>query len=331
MKIEAFSEGKNLDAPEANEDQLLVLPGRGFAVIDGVTDRTGHRYDGLYAGRIASRIVQQAVADFLLDPAEADVRPERLVAHASAAIRAAYAHHGILETVRADPARRFGATLALAADLGAIMRFVLIGDSGLRLDGREVWINDTGLDLITASLRLEAYRIVGEGGGRPEDQARIGRACVFRGAAALHEEMQPWLDAPKLALLYARCLERCRTRFPQVPVADIRHLLDGGIMTGQVQFQNNTASPLSYAVLDGFDVPVSLVQVIDRPRASIRSIELFTDGYFKQGETPDVAAWETAFADVERVDREKLDRYPSVKGTVGRLRADDRTVVIVHM
>ena len=37
MKIEAFSEGKNLDAPEANEDQFLVLPGRGYAVIDGAT------------------------------------------------------------------------------------------------------------------------------------------------------------------------------------------------------------------------------------------------------------------------------------------------------
>ena len=41
MKIEAFSEGKNLDAPEANEDQFLVLPGRGYAVIDGATDISG--------------------------------------------------------------------------------------------------------------------------------------------------------------------------------------------------------------------------------------------------------------------------------------------------
>ena len=37
MQIEAFSEGKYLDAPEANEDQFLVLPGLGYAVFDGVT------------------------------------------------------------------------------------------------------------------------------------------------------------------------------------------------------------------------------------------------------------------------------------------------------
>ena len=50
MKIEAFTEGKNLDAPEANEDQFLVLPGVGYAVFDGATDIAGHLYDGKRGG-----------------------------------------------------------------------------------------------------------------------------------------------------------------------------------------------------------------------------------------------------------------------------------------
>jgi hypothetical protein len=331
MRIEAFSEGKNLDDLGANEDQFLILPRRGYAAIDGVTDRTGHRYDGTLAGYVASRLVQRAVAGFLLERADELVDPQRLLETVSAAIRAAYARYDILDIARADPTRRFGATLALAADCGDIVRFVLIGDSGLRLNGKDVWINDTGLDLVVASMRLEAYRLVGEAGGSAADQLRVGRACVFNGAGQLHRDMQPWLDAGSLAALHARCLEQCRARFPAVPVADLRRLLDGGVLTGQTQFQNNTASPLSYAVLDGFDVPGTLVKVIDRPRDSIRSIELFTDGYFKLGDTPDVAAWEDAFADVERVDPEKIGRYPSVKGSVGRLRADDRTIVIVHL
>ncbi|MGQ0665235.1 MAG: protein phosphatase 2C domain-containing protein [Pseudomonadota bacterium] len=330
MRIEAFSEGKNLDDPEANEDQLIVLPERGFAVIDGVTDRTGHRYDGQLAGRLAGSIVQRAVGAFLLDPTEADIRPERLVARVSEAIRAAYESHGILDVARRDPARRFGATLALAAVRGRTIRFVLVGDSGLRLDGDELWINDTGLDLVTASLRQEAYRAVGDAGGGAEERARVGRACAFFGAAAVHPDMRPWLDEAGLAALHQRCVERSRARFPQVPQADIERLLDGGIVGGQVHFQNNTASLLSYAVLDGFDVPLPLVRVIDRPRDSLGSIELFTDGYFKPGDGTALAAWEAAFAEVERDDPEKIDRYPSVKGTVGRLRADDRTVVIVR-
>lgn len=329
MRIEAFSEGKNPDALETNEDQFLVLPGRGYAVIDGVTNITGQLYDGMRAGRLASGIVQRAVADFLVDPDEADGAPERLIGRASGALRAAYARHGILEAARDDPGRRFGATLTLAIDLGKHFRFVLIGDSGLRLDGKEVWINDSGLDLVTASLRLEAYRLVGEVGGGPEDQARVGRACAFNGAAALHPDMRPWLDAAKLGVLHGRSLERCRARLPSVPGADIKRLVDGGIAR-QAQFQNNAESPLGYAVLDGFDVAMMLVKVIDRPRDSISSIELFTDGYFKPGDKPDLAAWETAFAEVERVDPEKIGRYPSVKGSAGRLRTDDRTVVIIH-
>jgi hypothetical protein len=159
----------------------------------------------------------------------------------------------------------------------------------------------------------------------------VGRAIAFNGTAKLLPEMTPWLDAAGLAALHGRCAANCRARFPAVPAADIEKLLSGGIINGQVAFQNNTASPLSYAVLDGFDVPMSLVRTIDRPRDRVRSIELFTDGYFKPGATPDLAAWEDGFAEVERDDPDKIDRYPSVKGTVGRIRADDRTVVIAWL
>jgi len=330
MRIEAFSEGKYQDDPDANEDQFLLLPGRGYAVIDGVTDISGRMYEGMRTGRLASRIVQRAAAEFLADPATTGKSAETLIERASAALRAEYVRRGLLEEVRADPQKRFGATLTVAVDLGRSFRFIVIGDSGLRLDGAEVVVVDTGLDLVTAALRQEAYRLVEEAGGDLDAKRRVSRACSFHGAAALHPDMQPWLDAARLVELSRRSLARCRTRFPQVPVADIEWLLAHGI-GGQTRYQNNTGSPLSYAVLDGFDVPLPLVRVFDRPRESLRTIELFTDGYFKPAVTPDVAAWETAFAEVERIDPEKIDAYPSVKGTVGRTRTDDRTVVIVHL
>ncbi|MGH6944578.1 MAG: hypothetical protein ACREH6_10210, partial [Geminicoccaceae bacterium] len=155
--------------------------------------------------------------------------------------------------------------------------------------------------------------------------------CAFHGPARLHPDMRPWLDEPALATLRARCLEASRARFPAVPSSDIERLLDGGVMTGQGQFQNNTASPLSYAVLDGFEVPMELVRVIDRARPTVQSIELFTDGYFEPADAPSVEAWEAAFREVERADPEKIDRYPGVKGSTPGRYADDRTVIVVHM
>jgi hypothetical protein len=75
---------------------------------------------------------------------------------------------------------------------------------------------------------------------------------------------------------------------------------------------------------------MDLVRTIDRPKSSFQTLELFTDGYFAPGAVPKVAAWEAAFAEVERDDPDKLHHYPSVKGSIGRIRADDRTVVILR-
>jgi hypothetical protein len=36
-QLEAFTLGKIVGQPEANEDSLVIVPGRGYAVIDGVT------------------------------------------------------------------------------------------------------------------------------------------------------------------------------------------------------------------------------------------------------------------------------------------------------
>src|SRR6187551_1491952 len=138
MRIEAFSEGKNQDDPDANEDQLLILPGRGYAVIDGVTDISARVFDGMRTGRLASRIVQRAAADFLTDPAASECAPEALVERASTALRDAYARYGVLDEVRGDSHLRFGATLTIAADLGESFRFIVIGDSGLRLNAAEI-------------------------------------------------------------------------------------------------------------------------------------------------------------------------------------------------
>ncbi len=330
MRIDAFSEGKNLDDPGANEDQFLILPDRGFAVIDGVTDRTGHRYDGMLAGRMAGLVVRDATAGFLLDPANRDLDPAALVAHVTAAIQAAYGRFGITEDARARPARRFGATLALAADLGDIFRIVLVGDSGVRLNGEELIVVDPGLDKVTAGIRLAAWQILEAEGAPRADCLRVSRSCVFNGLKNLQPDMRPWLDRRSLADLRDTCLARAARCFADTPKADLEILIDGGIIEGQGRFQNNTESPLSYCVLDGFAVPMKLVHTLDRPRAEVRTIELFTDGYFEPGDEPTIDAWEAAFAEVERTDPDKRHLYPSVKGTIGRIRADDRTVVIVE-
>jgi hypothetical protein len=330
MQIEAFSEGKDPGDLAANEDQFLVLPGRGYAVLDGVTDVNGQLYDGMRRGRLASGIAQRAAAALLATLPPEEITAACLIEHTNAQLLAAYERFGLAQEARSNPDRRFSTTLTLAIDLGATFRFILIGDSGLRLNGSEVVANEMGLDLVTASLRQEAYALVEAAGGGPAERARVGKSCAFYGTADLHPDMQPWLDAGKLPILSRRSLERSVARFPAVPVEDIASVIAGGV-SGQGRFRNRTGSPFSYSVLDGFEIPPELVTSFERPRASLHSIELFSDGYFRWGAEPRLAAWEAAFAEVERLDPEKIRLYPSVKGSYDGIRTDDRTVVIARL
>ena len=68
MLIEAFSEAKDPSAPDTNEDRFVILPGRAFAVIDGVTDRLGTRYNGMLSGQYAAMIVKEALEHALTRP-----------------------------------------------------------------------------------------------------------------------------------------------------------------------------------------------------------------------------------------------------------------------
>src|SRR3954447_21999463 len=68
MLIEAFSEAKDPSAPEANEDRFAILPGRAFAVIDGVTDRLGTRYNGMLSGQYPATIVKGPREQVLAGP-----------------------------------------------------------------------------------------------------------------------------------------------------------------------------------------------------------------------------------------------------------------------
>jgi hypothetical protein len=65
------------------------------------------------------------------------------------------------------------------------------------------------------------------------------------------------------------------------------------------------------------------------PLGEVRSVELFTDGYFRPGDGVGVAAWEAAFAEVERTDPAKVHTWLSPKGSSSRTWADDRTYLAV--
>lgn len=328
MQIEALSASRDPCDEAANEDALVVLPGRAYAVIDGVTDRSGQRFEGMLSGRYAARLAARELEQHL--DAAMVAAPMRAVTHLTAAFAAVYDRAGTLEAARADWGLRIACTLALVTTDATTLRIVLVADSGVRLNGTEVVREDKPLDHITSTLRACTWRLAA---ARVEDSGvreHAARAVARHGTAQPAEGLPPPLTGADLPALHAEALARCRADLPGLPVDVMDKLLAAGIVGGQGPHQNNPASVLGYSCLDGFPVPPPLIRCLERPLAEVQSVELYTDGYFQPGEGVGVAAWEAAFADVERTDPAKVGRYPAPKGSTDQSWADDRTYLAVR-
>src|SRR3989338_505298 len=84
----------------------------------------------------------------------------------------------------------------------------------------------------------------------------------------------------------------------------IKHLLS-------YPYQNKGDDPLGFGVIDGTVTPEKFVKEFRYKRAELRTLELFSDGYFKAGEEPTIESWERAYQEVEAEDPDKWKIYKS--------------------
>jgi hypothetical protein len=329
MLIEAVSAAKNPAAEDANEDALVILPGRAFAVIDGVSDRIGMRYDGMLAGRYAAHIVQRRLGVLLADGPLPT--PDAIVADLTATIAAAYVRFGTAERVRTDFGCKIASTLALALLDAGTVTILLVGDSGIRLNGTTLIRLEKDLDRITSLLRREAWRVLAPRTADLSDRERLSRQIAFHGTAQDPAPLAPWLAPQDLAAIATATIAACRAEIPHLPEIATAALIEAGIVGGQGPHQNNPASPLGYSALDGFPIPPQFIRIARLPRAGVTTIELFSDGYFRPGDRFGVAAWEAAFRQVEAEDPHKIGPCLSPKGSTATMWSDDRTYLGVAL
>lgn len=335
-QLEAFSLGKKLSAPEANEDSLVIMPNLGYAVIDGVTDRNGTRYGGMLSGQFASRTVKAAIEKFMLAQGDASqpglqfAGAQHFVDYLGAAIYAGYIANDAVEAVTSDWKQRGGCTVMAALIVGDRLEVVAVGDSGLRINGTDVLQVLKPLDDVTAIMRRETWNYFKALGRDTETCDRLAGSITWQGTRNQPQGSET-ADPAILAELESRSLKACRDHLPDIPVAEIEVLVQGGICYAQGDFQNVTAPALGYGGLDGFAVPPRFVETRSYALADVETIELFSDGYFKLGNGFGVAAWEEAFREVEAEDPHKIGRYMSTKGTTATVLTDDRTYLGVRL
>jgi hypothetical protein len=323
VRIEVGSFARDPARPDACEDAFVVLPGRAYAVIDGVSDRVGTRYDGMLSGRYAARLVATTLERLLV---AAPPPVESIVPTLTATLAEAYRRHAMLDAATADWRLRLACALALVVTDGPQTHLVITGDSGIRLNGRRTIQYSMDLDRITATLRFHAWHAVENPDPAIRDAA--ARRITAHGTA---QPPAPPFTAETHAAIQSAAEAECTAALPHIPRADILRLLRHGIVGAQGDYQNNAESVLGYPCLDGFPIPRHLFRIATIPTQGIETIELFSDGYFAHGATPGLAAWEAAHAEVEAEDPHKIARYRSTKGSLPGRWTDDRTYVCAQL
>lgn len=326
---EAFTQAKDKDNPDSNEDRIVIVPDRLYAVIDGATDKSGLTHDGLTGGQIAGRILEDALREAArsLEGPEG-VQIAAILDRVNRALARRYRELGIGQAVGEDPWRRFSAQVAIAVRHRTTYRFIVIGDTGLRIDGREVFCVPNPGDVICAQIRVAVHRFLTKSGADTEMARTWARRYTVEGLGSVLPGTPIDIGTAELRRFRNLAKTESRKRLAGLAARDIDGVLMEGLK-GLHRFRNRPG-PLGFASIDGTRVPPEMIVEFERAAKDVQSIELFSDGFPRLPGKTTVADWEADFLDLEQDDPERVDICPETKGSTPDKFADDRTVLIVR-
>lgn len=315
MKISTFSVPKDRSLRIPSDDTLLVMPGV-LAVFDGATSpQSGSAVNS--SGRVASQAAARAVAGLAVD--------HNLMALPAADIFAAITRNIAADSQRHGMEGKPSTTMALAVLDEEQVRFVLVGDSTIRVNGEQTISSKKPIDDVSTANRLAVWPILAARTAQTDALEKLVRSVLFGGyqhavATGVLTADQAQLLRDDLGRRFAGLVDR----------TSLDSFLDNGIKQ-QFRFANRTDHPMGYSTLNGD--PTSLADIIDlrMPRSGIRSLEIWTDGYFLVPDAIGIDSWEAAYATVEAEDFHKLNRFANVKGATSTEFADDRSLIVAEM
>jgi hypothetical protein len=323
MRIDCLTVSKYLDPIKPGEDVPVIIPGRAYAVLDGATDVKGSTIAGMASGRFAAMTAAAALAhEVTRHPASAH-GAEELVAALNARLGAE------LQTWSDKLGHTVGAatTLALMEVMDDRYRFTLVGDSGIRINGREVFQILKPVDDVMSAGRVLLYRLLKQRGISGRDLEAKSRQGVFFGFDAAVPELMSAADA---AALIAESRDKLAADgFSADVLAMVDPMLRAGIAKGQYAYANTADHVMGYASIDGTRAAGLGFTSFERPLGDVHTVEIFSDGYLDQPDTVSLDAWEAVAARIEREDPGKVLSHWGVKGSNAQQLFDDRTVIIL--
>lgn len=315
MRLEVINQSKYKHSLRPGDDVPLILPGAVYGVFDGATDARGTRIDGIGAGRLAAETVARAMARMAGEPDARDWPADRIVDFLSQAL----AERTASLRLPIPPST----TMAVALDCGNDWRFILLGDSGVRLNGTDVLRREKLIDTVSTLGRVAVFHDLSERIDSPDEVEAAAREAILLG---FDRAAETGIMAPdRIEEIIADVIGQTGLEAHAMLVHDF---LSGGIQV-QFHFGNAEGNPLCFDTLNGTRPLLGETIDVRRPKAGLTSIEIFSDGYVALPGEPAAAAWERAFETAEAEDFHKLGKYAGVKGSTTSEVFDDRTVVVM--
>jgi hypothetical protein len=326
--IEVFSQAKDPNKQARNEDRFVILPGFAYAVIDGVSDKTGFRYKGKTGGEVAGRLVEEVIRQANKSKNFEDIEADWLVGCLEKNFQEIYAEIGTTQTTDIHAAMWFGAQLVLALEGQSSFRFIIIGDCGLRINGQEVFLFNNPIDDICTSIRKAVWNYLDTQRVPRTKKNEIARAYTVSGLGSVIPKWSDWIDEDALKILKEITFKDLKHIQTKIDGLIVKKAILGGILEQSLYI--NRIHPLGFPCINGFPIPRDLVKQFDYKTEDIETIELFSDGYFGYPKGTQIKDWEKYFKHIEFADPEKVGDYASTKGSYDGKFADDRTILILH-
>lgn len=314
MKISSLSVPKYRDLSSIGDDTILVLPEL-VGVFDGATSVTEHKA-AISPGKLASVAASNAVASM----ASTGAFTELGLADICEIIRSGIDKDCDAASLKANPAT----TMAVAAFSDTEVRLIIVGDSGIRVNGMDLYQSLKDVDTVSTNSRVHVFNTLSERHDNRDWIEETTRRVSFLGldmALSTGVLSKAEVDGAIEAGL-------SEDRFPTDQEQAIRFLKDG--IQSQSRFANNAANHFGYSILNRQETLLRDIIDVRLPRGDIQSLELYSDGYFsfpKTGTT--ITDWENAFFAAEEADFSKTCAYKSVKGSTSKEFSDDRSLIVV--
>ncbi|GLQ75939.1 hypothetical protein GCM10007932_53020 [Vibrio penaeicida] len=314
MNISAFSRSKYRNNQTSGDDAMLIIPGNVIAILDGATDPYMMQES---SGRYASHSVGEICAGLFSD--------KRMMESSSGSILRAISSRFAQQLTRKSFIYGPSTTLSMAIFIDQHVRIIGIGDSGIRVNGTDVYCYHKPVDSIATTARVAIYQSLKKAVTELDALEQLTREMSFHG---LERGLKcQFISKHDVDTILAEVLDQ----HSQVAGSeDIEQFVLKGIVS-QKAYANREGHALGFSTLNG-SVPL-MDDVIDTTISldDVNTLEFFTDGYLTIPHGTKIQDWEKEHSRIEELDFAKVSSCKNLKGSTTTEFFDDRSVISVEM